>query len=68
MADEEFERYKNFILEQQAQSVVRHAQIESNMARFEEELSRLTIQVRQLRNFGGRFGRSTEGRNGEPEL
>jgi len=67
MSDEAFERYKNFIFEQQAQSVVSRAQIEAHMARFEEELSRLTIQVRQLRNVIGRFGRHTEGRNGNPE-
>ena len=48
MADEEFERYKNFILEQQAQSVVKIAQIEAAQARFAEDLSRLTDNVGQL--------------------
>src|SRR5215213_3749181 len=48
MPDEEFERYKNFILEQQAQSVVKVAQIEAAQARFAEDLSRLTDNVGQL--------------------
>jgi multidrug efflux pump subunit AcrA (membrane-fusion protein) len=48
MADEEFERYQNFILEQQAQSVVKIAQIEAAQARFAEDLSRLTDNVGQL--------------------
>lgn len=41
MSNEEFERYKNFILEQQAQSAVKIAQ-------FEDSLNRMAENVKQL--------------------
>jgi hypothetical protein len=48
MSDEEFERYKNFILEQQAQSVAKIGQIETTLVRVAEDLSRLTDNVGHL--------------------
>jgi hypothetical protein len=41
MSNEEFERYKDFILEQQAQSAVKIAQIENNLAQLAENTTRL---------------------------
>ena len=41
MSNEEFERYKNFILEQQAQSAVKIGQIEANLAQLTESTARL---------------------------
>jgi hypothetical protein len=66
MPDEEFERYKNFILEQQAQSVVTNARIEATLTRLAGELSLLTAKVGQLGNVIARLDRY-EGRNGETQ-
>jgi multidrug efflux pump subunit AcrA (membrane-fusion protein) len=41
MSNEEFERYKNFILEQQAQSAVKIAQVEDSLNRMAENVKQL---------------------------
>ena len=41
MSNEEFERYKEFIVEQQAQSAVKTGQIESTLARLAENTATL---------------------------
>lgn len=48
MSNEEFERYKDFILEQQAQSAVKVAQIEENLARLSENMSQLVTNTTLL--------------------
>jgi len=48
MSDEEFERYKEFILEQQAQSAVKIASMGDSLTRQAENLTRLAENVKQL--------------------
>jgi len=48
MSDEEFERFKNFILEQQAQSVAKTGQIEATLARLTDNVGQLAEHTRLL--------------------